>query len=201
MLTEVFEMFAQVDNSLERTRGGLGIGPSIARRLVEMHHGSIEARSEGPDRGSEFTVRLPVSEGAEPEPSASDSPNQPPHSGPRRRILVADDNELAASSLATLLEIMGNEVRTARDGFEAVETAAAFQPDIILMDIGMPKLNGYEACRSIRQQPWSAKAVLVAITGWGQEEARRRSQEVGFTHHMVKPVSPDALEALLGPLR
>ncbi len=124
-----------------------------------------------------------------------------PKGAGKRRILVADDNDLAASSLGTLLEIMGNEVRIAKDGAEAVEAAQAFEPDLILMDIGMPKLNGYEACKAIREQPWSSKAVLVALTGWGQDEARRRSQESGFTHHMVKPVSPDALEAILGSLR
>lgn len=118
----------------------------------------------------------------------------------RRRILVADDHDLAASTLATLLQLMGNEVRTARDGVEAVEVARSFAPDLILLDIGMPKVDGYQACRAIRSEPWARDIVIVALTGWGQEEARVRSKEAGFTHHLVKPVTPEALETVVGPL-
>ena len=117
------------------------------------------------------------------------------------RILVADDNRDSADTLAMLLTIMGNEVRTANDGLQAVDVAAAFRPDMILLDIGMPKLNGYETCRRIREQPWGEKAVLVALTGWGQDEDKRRSQEAGFNHHMVKPVDHAALEKLLAGLQ
>jgi PAS domain S-box-containing protein len=201
MLERIFDLFEQVDTTTDRSRGGLGIGLNLARSLVRMHQGRIVAQSEGPGAGSEFAVRLPLDQhagegGADPEPQ----PRQGT-STERRRILVADDNELAASTLSTLLRMMGNEVRTAGDGVEAVEIAAAFQPDIVLLDIGMPRLNGYDACRSIREQPWARDAILVALTGWGQDEARARSREAGFTHHLVKPVSPETLESLLGPLR
>src|SRR5262249_14706478 len=136
--------------------------------------------------------------------SAEDAENDPAirrrTSGPtaQRRILVADDNDLAASSLATLLELMGHEVRIAKDGIEAVDVATTFEPQGILMDIGMPNLNGYDACRRIREQPWAGGTILVALTGWGQDEARRRSREAGFTHHLVKPISPDDLAQVLG---
>jgi PAS domain S-box-containing protein len=201
MLERVFDLFEQVDSSFDHSRGGLGIGLNLARSLVRMHQGRIEARSDGLGAGSEFVVRLPLTNAwpvaqTDPEPRT-----EPGVAAPRRRILVADDNELAGSTLGALLRLMGNEVRTARDGFEAVEIATTFQPDVILLDIGMPRLNGYEACRSIRSQPWARDAILVALTGWGQDEARLRSHEAGFTHHLVKPVSPDALESLLGPLR
>jgi len=170
----------------------------LVRRLVEMHGGTIEARSEGVGRGSEFVVRLPV-RGERPEPARPEfRPDGRERPAPAsRRILVVDDNHDAARSLARLLKLAGNEVRTAEDGREAVVAAAAFRPDVVLLDIGLPVLNGYDAARRIRAQPWGGDMVLVALTGWGQDEDRRRSREAGFDHHLVKPVDTDTLMRLL----
>jgi PAS domain S-box-containing protein len=200
MLPKIFEMFTQVDQSLERSRGGLGIGLTLVKRLVESHGGSVEAHSEGQDKGSEFIVRLPVVLSKIDEIKPPPVEGGPVCSAGGCRILVADDNEDSATTLAIMLEIMGNEVRTAKDGLQAVNLAAAFQPDVIFLDIGMPKLNGYEACRRIREQPWANKVVLIALTGWGQEEDRRRSEEAGFNHHMAKPIVPSVIERLLAEM-
>ncbi len=201
MLPRVFEMFTQVDRTLERAQGGLGIGLTLVRRLVEMHGGSVEAHSEGHGKGSEFVVRLPVGE----EPPGLEGPRGPGHGErpaglPKRRILVVDDNKDSAASLAMMLSLMGHETRTAFDGLASVEAAAAFRPDLILLDIGLPKLNGYDACRRIREQPGGRGIVIVACTGWGQDEDRRRSSDAGFNYHLVKPVDPAALQDLLGRL-
>ena len=171
MLPRVFEMFTQVDRSLERSQGGLGIGLTLVRRLVDMHDGSVEARSAGRDQGSEFIVRLPVVQPPrEPSPTA-DGPKAAALTG--CRILVVDDNKDSANSLGMLLRLKGNEVRIAYDGLQAVGLAEAFSPELVLLDIGLPKLNGYEVARRIRQQPWGRAVVLVALTGWGQDEDRR----------------------------
>jgi PAS domain S-box-containing protein len=200
MLPKVFDLFWQVDRSLEKSQGGLGVGLAIVKRLVEMHGGSVEAKSEGYGMGSEFILRLPVvlSVMQEQQEEAGDQPAQPT---PGQRILVADDNVDAARSLAMMLKLMGYEVRTAHNGLEAVEAAEAFRPVLILLDIGMPKLNGYDACRRIREQPWSKNAVVVALTGWGQDEDKRRAQEAGFAGHLIKPVEPSALDKLLAELK
>ncbi len=197
MLPKIFEMFTQVDPSLDKAQGGLGIGLSLVQRLVEMHGGKVEARSEGNGKGSEFVVRLPIElpVAQEKTPPAEHVP--PTRSFDHRRILVADDNEDAASSLAMMLKLMGNDVSTANNGLDAVQIAAVFQPDVILLDIGMPRMNGYEACSRIRAQTWSENVVLIALTGWGQDEDRRRSREAGFDHHLVKPVDPVVLEQFL----
>ena len=198
MLPRIFDMFAQVDRSLERAQGGLGIGLTLVKRLVEMHGGTIEAHSEGVGRGSEFVVRLPVLiELHEPEPPVEPSGNGESAAAAPQRILVVDDNHDSARSLARLLKLVGNEVRTAHDGLEAVETATSFRPEVVLLDIGLPKLNGYDVARRIRQEPWGREMVLIALTGWGQDEDRRRSEEAGFNDHLVKPVNPDALLKLL----
>jgi PAS domain S-box-containing protein len=198
MLPRVFEMFTQVDRHLERSQGGLGIGLSIVKKLVEMHGGSVGVESDGPGTGSEFTVRLPVVL-AVAQPTGGDE--EPARPSSRRRVLVVDDNVDAAMSLAMMLDLMGSEARTAHDGLEALDAAAAFRPDLILLDIGMPRLNGHETARRIRAQPWGTDVVLVALTGWGQEEDRRKSQEAGFDAHMTKPIEPAALEKLLAALR
>jgi len=196
----VFEMFAQVDRSLEKSQGGLGIGLNIVKRLTEMHGGGIVAESGGHGAGSRFVVRLPVALAVTTD--GPDDHNEVPKAKPaRRRILVVDDNVDGASSLAMMLDIMGNETQTAHNGLEAVEVAEAFKPDVILMDIGMPKLNGYEACRRIRERPWGRNVVVVAQTGWGQEDDKRKAQEAGFDFHLVKPVDPDALGKLLATCR
>ncbi len=197
-LGSVFEMFTQINRTLERSQGGLGIGLTLVKRLVEMHDGTVTAHSEGVGKGSEFVVRLPI------------LIEQPKHEGrrpatvtaaPPRRILVVDDNVDAASSLAMLLKMTGNETQAAHDGLEALEATERFRPDVVLLDIGLPKLNGYEVCRRIREQPWGKNIVMVALTGWGQEEDRRKSTEAGFNAHMVKPVDYAALTALLAERR
>jgi signal transduction histidine kinase/DNA-binding response OmpR family regulator len=195
MLPHIFEMFTQVEGNLERSKGGLGIGLSIVKRLVEMHGGSIEASSNGLGRGSEFIVRLPLALSF-----AGDYPTDQPDSiypNTLHRILVVDDNVDAAESLAMLLMAMGNETVTAHGGLEALEVAAAYRPAVIFLDIGMPKMNGYEVGRRIRQQAWGKDIVLIALTGWGQEEDKRRSLEAGFDFHLIKPICPEALEELL----
>jgi PAS domain S-box-containing protein len=205
MLPRIFEMFAQVDHSLERSQGGLGIGLTLVQRLAALHGGAVEAHSQGPGQGSEFIVRLPAAmekieeeEHAAPPASAARAPL--PAAAPLR-ILVVDDNEDSANSLALFLQIMGHEVRTAHDGLAAVAEAEAFQPGVILLDIGLPKLNGYEAAQRIRAQR-GCDALLIALTGWGQLEDRRRSKAAGFDHHLTKPVDFDDLNKLLAnPVR
>jgi CheY-like chemotaxis protein len=201
MLPRVFEMFTQVDRSLERTQGGLGIGLSLVKGLVEMHGGGVEVRSAGPGTGSEFVVILPVVLSQAGQQRGDEAERTPTAPTVRRRILVADDNRDSAYSLALLLKIMGNDTQTAHDGLEVLEVAASFRPEVILLDIGMPKLNGYETARRIRQQPWGRDVLLVAQTGWGQEDDKRLSKEAGFDVHLVKPVDPRALEKLLSGLQ
>ncbi len=194
MLGTIFEMFTQVDRSLEKSQGGLGIGLTLVKRLIEMHGGSVAAHSEGQGLGSEFVVRLPLNLSVvEKRPVKNDTVM--PTS--RRRVLVVDDNQDAATSLAMMLKIMGNDTRTAYDGLEAINVASQFEPDLVMLDIGMPRLNGYDAARRIREQPWGKDVVLVALTGWGQDEDRRKSQEAGFDTHLVKPIELAALEKLL----
>jgi CheY-like chemotaxis protein len=199
LLPHIFEIFTQADRSLDRSQGGLGIGLSLVRGLVEMHGGRVEAHSEGPGKGSEFIVRLPVmlsSDRGAPE----DRDGHGNQRFSKYRILVVDDNKDSATSLALMLKIMGHETRTAYDGMTAVDAAATFRPEVVLLDLGLPKLSGYDACRRIRAQPWGERIVLIAQTGWGQEEDKRRSREAGFNFHMVKPVDPAALEKLLAGL-
>jgi PAS domain S-box-containing protein len=197
VLPRIFEIFSQAKLASERSQDGLGIGLSLVKGLVELHGGSIEARSAGPGRGSEFVVRLPVAaEAPVREPARPHADDRQPLAT-KWRILVVDDNHDSADSLAMLLQIMGNEVGTAYDGEQAVEAAEAIRPDVALLDIGMPKLNGYETCRRIREQPWGQGMFLIALTGWGQAEDRRRAEAAGFNLHMVKPVDPEFLMKLL----
>ena len=196
MLSSIFEMFTQVDQSLERSQSGLGIGLTLVKRLVEMHDGEITAYSEGKGHGAEFVVRLPIAAENPLLQHQSETSSEFSSAVPRR-ILVVDDNKDSAMSLAMLLSMTGNEVQTAHDGMEAVEKAASYQPELILLDIGLPKLNGYAACGLIRQQPGGKDITIVALTGWGQEEDRRKSKEAGFDGHLVKPVDPSALAQFL----
>jgi PAS domain S-box-containing protein len=199
MLPRVFDLFTQIDRSLEKAQGGLGVGLTIVKRLVEMHGGRVEARSEGHGQGSEFFIRLPLVPSFGREPSERNAPAVPkPVNG--HRILVVDDNADSATSLAMLLKFKGYETRTAQDGAEGMQRAAEFQPDLILLDIGMPKINGYEVCRRIREESWGKPIRIVALTGWGQDEDKRRSAEAGFNGHLVKPVEPAALDRLLTEL-
>ncbi len=200
MLPAVFTLFTQLDCKMERTHGGLGIGLTLVKRLVELHGGAVEAHSEGPGCGSEFVVRLPVSH---PVDVPAEAPAENPAAPRTRRILVVDDNVDSASSLRLMLRMLGHEVELAHDGEAAVEQTCAYCPDLILLDLGLPKLNGYEACRRIRAIEAEAdgdgarRKVIVALTGWGQEDDRRRSREAGFDLHLVKPIELAALERLL----
>jgi PAS domain S-box-containing protein len=198
MLGQIFEIFSQ-GKSAGYSKGGLGIGLSLVRWLVEMHGGSVEARSEGPGRGSEFLVRLPTIETELARAAPARTEAEPQASG-RRRILIADDNHDSADSLALYLRIKGHETSTAYDGEEAIAAADAIRPDVVLLDIGMPKRNGYEVCRHIREQPWARGTLMVALTGWGQKQDQRRSEAAGFDRHMVKPIEPSRLMKLLDSL-
>jgi signal transduction histidine kinase/CheY-like chemotaxis protein len=199
-LSNIFDMFSQVDRSLERSQRGLGIGLHLVKRLVEMHGGTVTAHSDGAGKGSELTVQLPLAS----ESSLPDRPDIPTGSElptMARRVLVVDDNVDAAQALAMLLEVCGHETHIAHDGLAALEAAERLRPDVLLLDIGLPKLNGYEACRRIRQCQWGKEMVIIALTGWGQDVDRRRSHESGFDHHIVKPVEHTELIRLLAPAR
>ena len=195
-LPTLFDLFSQVDRASERSQGGLGIGLHLVKKLVELHGGLVEACSEGLGKGSKFVVRLPIAVGE--QHVRQNSVDTIKAAGSTRlRILVVDDNKDAASSLAMMLELMGNDVRTAHDGSEAIEAAAEFLPYVVLLDIGLPKVNGYEVCRQIKQQAWGKHMVVIAVTGWGQTDAKQQSEQAGFDLHMVKPVDPQALKELL----
>jgi len=197
-LPHIFEVFVQVDTAWQRVQGGLGIGLSLVKEFVERHGGHVEARSDGPGKGSEFIVRLPMAAAVPAAVPSAFPAERPP--GPERRVLVVDDNRDAAESLAILLEIVGHEVRTAHDGEAGVAAAAEFRPDVILMDIGMPRLNGYEAARRIRAESGGGVPFLVALTGWGADDDRRRTRAAGFDRHLVKPVDLDALKRMIAEL-
>ena len=194
-LPGLFTMFSQVDHSLERSEGGLGIGLALVKGLVEMHGGTVAAHSPGAGKGSEFVVRLPLACGE--RDNLIPPPAPPPARVSTRRILIVDDNRDGAASLGMLLSRLGHENRLAHDGLEAFELAESFRPDLVLLDLGLPKLNGYDVCRRIREQPWGKAMFIVAVTGWGQDEDRRRSEEAGFDRHIVKPVDYATLEQLL----
>jgi PAS domain S-box-containing protein len=197
MRERVFELFSQVHRSITNSRGGLGIGLAIVKRLVELHGGTIEVRSEGLGRGSEFIVRLPRCVLGS-QPAADRIVPLPRHD--RRRVLVADDNADAVESLATLLRLAGHSVQIAHDGAAAIALAETARPDVVVLDLGMPRLSGFDVARWLRRQPWGADIRLIAVTGWGQEEDRRRSREAGFDSHLTKPVDPDELLAQLAAL-
>jgi PAS domain S-box-containing protein len=196
-LSRIFEMFSQVSPPIERAQGGLGIGLALTRGLVELHAGVIQVSSPGSGKGSEFTVRLPLSSAAKPSiPPSLPGPNAM-SGGTRRKILVVDDNLDAAESLSKLLQLMGQEVYEAHDGVEAICAADVFRPDAIVLDIGLPKLNGYEAAREIRIRAGSRPLTIIAVTGWGQDEDKQRSAEAGFDWHLTKPIDAMQLLAML----
>ncbi|HKQ56690.1 MAG TPA: PAS domain S-box protein [Candidatus Eisenbacteria bacterium] len=196
-LASIFEIFMQVGDAFERSQGGLGIGLSLARGLIELHGGTIAVHSEGLGKGSEFVVTLPTL--AEPPRSAAAATPEATEAdgGPALHILVVDDNEDAASSFSLLVRRLGHETRTARDGVEALQVAAEFRPEIVFLDIGLPKLNGYEVARAIRGQSWGRSVFLIALTGWGQEDDKRLAFESGFDLHLVKPVDPASVGELI----
>jgi signal transduction histidine kinase/CheY-like chemotaxis protein len=197
LLPHVLEMFTQADRDKRRPQDGLGIGLALVKRFVELHGGGVEAKSDGEGRGSEFIIRLPLS-----QKQLSIQPDVPkiaPHQrfSSRQRILVVDDNQDAASSLALLLKLLGSDVETARNGRSALRALEIFRPSVVLLDLGMPDMSGYEVAHRMRDMPQFQGVTLVALTGWGQEEDRQRTREAGFDHHLVKPVNLDALQVLL----
>lgn len=194
-ISRLFQMFSQITPAIERSHGGLGIGLSLVRGLVEMHGGTVEATSLGIGEGSEFIVKLPLTVAS--EEAFADSAAIADTVVARRRVLVVDDNEDAAITLAMMIRMFGHEVHTVHDGQAAVELAEAIRPDVVLLDIGLPKMNGYEACQSIRKQPWGKTIKIVALTGWGQDEDKRKAFEAGFDHHFTKPVNIVHLRSLL----
>ena len=191
-----FEMFSQAEGASTRSDGGLGIGLALVRGLVELHGGAVEAMSEGPGRGSKFTVRLPLADSVA-SPAAAAETDAPTVATVGRRVLVADDNKDAADALAMLLELAGHEVRVAHGGRAALSLAQTFRPDVAVLDIGMPELNGYEVAKELRREPWGSRMFLIALTGWGQDDDRQRAKDAGFDRHLTKPVDTDALEKLL----
>jgi PAS domain S-box-containing protein len=191
MLQYVFKPFAQLDRSFEHSDGGVGIGLALAKKLIELHRGGIEARSAGRGKGTEFLIRLPLTAAA--PAKRARAPDKRPDTSVSRRVLIADDNHDAAVSLSMLLQSLGHDTRVVHDGIEALEAAELFHPEVVLLDIGMPRLNGYETARRIARRPWAAATQIVAVTGWEQETDRHRAKEAGFHRHLVKPADLDAL--------
>jgi CheY-like chemotaxis protein/two-component sensor histidine kinase len=193
LLPRVFDLFTQAEQSIDRSQGGLGIGLTVVKRLVEMHGGTVLAHSEGPGRGSEFTVRLPVLPSVTARAVAR--PRLPPTKG--RRVLIVDDNVAAARMLSLLLSRLGqHEIRVAHDGPSALGLAESFRPELVVLDIGLPHMDGYEVARRLREQVGLDQALIVALTGYGTSEDRRRSREAGFDEHLVKPPSLEQLQEL-----
>jgi two-component system CheB/CheR fusion protein len=200
LLSRVFDLFMQGDRSLDRAQGGLGIGLTLVRSLVELHGGTIEAQSEGPGRGSDFIVRLPVIVHPAAEPESAPNLGSSPHKNEVRRILLIDDNADLTSTMSALLRLIGHDVTVCSDGPSGIDAAVDVRPDVVLVDIGLPGMNGYEVAGRLRQMRDFERTMLVAITGYGQAEDRRRAREAGFDHHLVKPVFFEALQQLLsGP--
>jgi CheY-like chemotaxis protein len=195
MLPKVFEMFSQAKPALERAEGGLGIGLALVRGFVTLHGGSVHAYSEGPGRGSEFTLRLPLVTVSNDPRIQHATPDVQPDAG--RKVLVVDDNRDTAETLACLVRMQGYDARASFNGSDALELAETFHPDIVLLDIGMPGLNGYEIAQHIRKRLWGQRITLIAVTGWGQEDDRRRAIAAGFDYHLRKPIDPDFLQSLL----
>jgi CheY-like chemotaxis protein len=198
-IERVFDLFSQAEHALGRAAGGLGIGLTLVRRLVEMHGGTVIARSGGLGQGSEFEVRLPIGDARDAEAAASDTAKR---MGTllRMRVLVVDDNREQADSLALYLRMTGHTVRTAYDAASALTWHGAFEPDVVLLDLGLPGVDGHAICRRLRASEGGDRLVIVAITGWGQEEDRKRSEEAGFDAHLVKPVDPAALLSVVDSL-
>jgi len=198
MLDAVFGMFTQVHSTSDRASGGLGIGLTLVRSIVNLHGGTVIAESQGNDQGSTFRVRLPRVQQGTREAEATPSPSA--ETAVSKRVLIADDNLDAAESLQLWLQLAGHDVQIAGNGVTALKVAEEFKPDVALLDLGMPGLSGFDVARRIRESPWGSGIVLVALTGWGQDEDRRQSAEAGFDHHLTKPIAPEAIESLIGSL-
>jgi CheY-like chemotaxis protein len=195
-LPKVFEMFTRIDDSADRAPEGLGVGLPLAQSLVQLHGGTIEAKSNGRGRGSEFVIRLPLSQlfpdaGRPIQQADSDAPSRP------RRILVVDDHVDAAESMAAMLQLQGHEVVVAHSGLKTLEVVESFEPDVVLLDIGLPGINGYEVARRLRATALGKNLLIIAMTGWGAEDDRKRSRDAGFNHHLTKPVEPESLIRLI----
>jgi len=199
-IAHIFRMFSQVDRSIDRSTGGLGIGLALVKGLVEMHGGTVTAWSEGVGHGSLFTVRIPFSRRNLSAVDSSPRKAEAYRGGTQRRILVVDDNRDSAMTMSKMLALSGHTVSTSYDGLQAVEAASTFLPDVIFMDVGMPILNGYDATRAIRKEPWGRDITIIALTGWGQYSDRVNSREAGCDGHLVKPVDFDELERLMTQL-
>lgn len=199
MTSSIFEMFSQVTSALERSKGGLGVGLALVRHIVDLHGGTIEARSDGIGKGSEFIVQIPIAPDAKTigvgEKTSEKAPGFRKH-----RILVADDSRDSADSLSLLLSIVGHEVRAVYAGKDAIELLLSFQPSVALLDIGMPIVGGLDVCKHIRNQPWGKTVTVIAQTGWGRPEDRQMTSEAGFDYHLVKPVQPQKLLEILNIL-
>jgi CheY-like chemotaxis protein len=191
----IFDLFVQADASLERARGGLGIGLTLVRQLVEMHEGSVTAHSQGLGHGSEFVIRVPLAVGTD-EAQGERAPARQPIAGRSLRILIVDDNRDGADMLSLTLGLLGHQVTTVYEPLKAVAAAESFLPDVAFLDIGMPELNGYDLAALLRRQPWASNLMLVALTGWGQEESRQRSAAAGFDEHLVKPIELETIDRI-----
>ena len=202
MLPHVFELFVQVDHASTKAQGGLGIGLTLVKNLIEMHGGTVEAHSAGLGKGCEFVVRMPLMvQERQPKEKDNGELQQESARSSGHRLLVVDDNQDAAISLAMLLRLQGHEVRVAHSGLAAMEMTKTYIPHAIFLDIGMPGMDGYEVARRLRQQPGLENVVLAALTGWGQQEDRRRTAEAGFNYHLVKPPEPQAVAGVLADLK
>ncbi len=200
MIGRIFDMFAQVDGSLERAHGGLGVGLTLVKTLVEMHGGTISVHSDGPGQGSTFTVDLPLAVTAEDTATpAAESKDSTATSG--LRIMIVEDNEALAQTTGWLVEMLGHDYRLAHSGREALDNALDYSPQVMMLDIGLPGMNGYDLCRELRQMPGLKDTIFIAQTGWGQDEHRQRAREAGFDHHMVKPIALDSLEGVLADIK
>jgi CheY-like chemotaxis protein len=199
MLPQIFKMFTQVDRSSRQAQGGLGIGLTLVKTLVQMQGGEVAVHSEGVGRGSEFVIRLPLSSSA--TSTAGAAPLASVSILPRQRVLVVDDNQDAATSLGLLLKLLGAEIKVVHDGHAALAALASYKPAVVLLDIGMPGMDGYEVARRIRQQPGGREVLLIALTGWGQEDDRRRTAEAGFDHHLLKPADMSSLKTIFTSLQ
>jgi CheY-like chemotaxis protein len=202
LLPHIFDLFVQGERSLARTEGGLGIGLTVVRRVVHLHGGTVTAASLGPGRGSEFEVRLPLAAGPDESPRPlADRDAVGPGVGRRLKVLVVDDNQDSSETMAELLRIWGHDVRIALDGMTALKMALDQPPDVVLLDLGLPGMSGYDVAAKLQRSPEIGEPLLVAMTGYGQAEDRRRTREAGFLHHLTKPVDPALLQEILSTLK